>query len=117
MLQESYPPDLTILKKYVPVWALSGQNGLFLYESIVHTYYRAVQESMYFYTSRQYLVFHVHGMNQDETFTAKSMICIYHVSIWQMQKNVKPGFESSTICMQYANLVSHYDHHTTEHLI
>ncbi len=31
----------------------------------------------YMYTSRQYLVFHVHGMNQDETYTAKSIKSTY----------------------------------------
>ncbi len=51
---------------------------------------RAVQTSMLLYTSRKYLyytmIFHVHGMNQEEPCTDRYIICICHV--YSMYKQV-----------------------------
>ncbi len=39
MLQESYPPALTILREYIPVWTQNIQNVILVFDSIVHTSY------------------------------------------------------------------------------
>jgi hypothetical protein len=39
MLQESYPPALTILRGYIPVWTQYIQKVILVYDSIVHTSY------------------------------------------------------------------------------
>jgi hypothetical protein len=40
MLQESWPPALTILRRYIPVWNQYIQRVIFLYDSTVHTHYK-----------------------------------------------------------------------------
>ena len=40
MLQESYHPGLAIPRWSVSVWTLYAQNDQFLYDSIVHPYYK-----------------------------------------------------------------------------
>ncbi len=40
MLQKSYHPGLAILRWYSLVWNLYAQNDQFLYDSIVHLYYK-----------------------------------------------------------------------------
>ncbi len=39
MLQESYPPALTILRGYIPVWTQYIQKVILVYDGILHTSY------------------------------------------------------------------------------
>ena len=39
MLQESYPPALTIIRGYIPVWTQYIQKVILVYDSIVHASY------------------------------------------------------------------------------
>ena len=41
MLQESLHPGKMILNGYIPLLTLSVQNSIFLYDSIVHPYYKS----------------------------------------------------------------------------
>ncbi len=43
-LQESLPPGKIFLKGYIPLSALSVQNSIFLYDSIVHPYHKGCSD-------------------------------------------------------------------------
>ena len=62
--QESYPPDLAILRGYIPLLTVSVPNSQFLYHSIVYSRYVQVQVRYEQHTSRK--CFQQKLVNQDE---------------------------------------------------
>ena len=83
MLQESYHPGKASFERYIPLWNMYIQNGWFLYDSIVHPYYKGCTDKFTAVYLKAVLyhtmIFHILGMNSDEPRTDRSIICIYHV--------------------------------------
>ena len=79
----SWPPGQTILRGYIPVWTLPVQNQRFLYDSIVHTYFKGgTGENTLAYTVV------VHAYNTWYPCTTYVHVYTQYVHVYTMYKHV-----------------------------
>jgi hypothetical protein len=97
ILQESYHLGQAILKWYVPVWILSVQNDWFLYNSIVHPYYKGCTYEYVLVYLKAVLVSHY------------DIPCSWYQPRWTMYRQVYHLYnQESAIYIQCTNSSIHY---------
>ena len=69
MLQESLHPGKMILNGYIPLFTMSVQNSVFLYDSIVHPYYKGCSGEYEVSNSIGIIIYYIVPMCNADTCT------------------------------------------------